>query len=189
MVSSLFVKLKLFCLVSVLSDAFLTLLIGFFSFDFFNIISLVFLNFFFFNICCCCCLILSFVLICFLNNGWSHHSNAVFFTPLRYLSWSRSFCSSHFFLKITWIFGRFLLFLLCLTFMPNIWMGGVETFCADAHYRAFLFSFRMKRSYQLYYQHIRFYILYRHIFLERTVVGWGYVILQVSGRSCFHCFV
>ena len=32
------------------------------------------------NVCCYFCLILLFVLICFLNNGWSHQSNSFFYS-------------------------------------------------------------------------------------------------------------
>ena len=43
------------------------------------------------------------------------------------------------------------LFLIWLTFMPKLWMSGVGTLCANAHYRASLFS-SMRHS--LYFQPI-----------------------------------
>ena len=52
------------------------------------------------NVCCYWCLILLFVLTCFLNNGWSHQSNAVFLTPLRFLNWRLSLFSYTFFCRI-----------------------------------------------------------------------------------------
>ena len=88
----------LICLVSVLSDAILTMLLCFvFKMDK-KVLNV-------FNICCCC-LILLFVLTPFRNIGRSHQSNASFCFPLSYLLWI-SFCS--FFLKNTWILGGFLL--------------------------------------------------------------------------------
>ena len=76
-----------------------------FSFNWQNLISSI--NFFWtkngprvldgINDCCYWCLILLFIFTCFLDNGWSYHSNAVVFSPLGYLRWKRYFCS---------IFGR-----------------------------------------------------------------------------------
>ena len=42
------------------------------------------------------------------------------------------------FLKNTWIFMFFYLFHIWLTIMPKLWMSGVGTLCAIAHYRASL---------------------------------------------------
>ena len=63
--------------------------------------------------CCFCRLIMLFVLTCLLNNGWSHQSKAAFFL----LHWvicvgGDLFIHTHFFLKNTWIFGVFYLFLI-----------------------------------------------------------------------------
>ena len=77
-------ELQFISLVSVLSDAILTLLLSFFfqngqSFG----VTIVF----------CCCLILLFVLTRFLDITIFHQSNASFFTPLSYLPWRLSFRS------------------------------------------------------------------------------------------------
>ena len=44
------------------------------------------------------------------------------------------------FLKNTWIFVFFYLFLIWKTIMPKLWMSGVATLCAIAHYQASLFT-------------------------------------------------
>ena len=45
------------------------------------------------------------------------------------------------FLKNTWVFGIFYLFLIWQKIMPKLWMSGVGTLCAIAHYRVSLFSY------------------------------------------------
>ena len=96
------------------------------------------------NVCFYCCLILLFVLTCFLNNGWSHQSDAAFFTPLNCLQWRQCFCSYTYFWKF---FGSFCLFLIWLTLMPKKWMIGVVTLCANTHYRASFFVFWLTLCY------------------------------------------
>ena len=95
-------ELQVVLLVSVLSDAVLTLLIRFvFLKNGHSFLDAII-------VCGYCCLILLSVLICFLNKGSSHQSNAAFFTALSYLRSRRSFCSNTIFLKKYFNFWGFL---------------------------------------------------------------------------------
>ena len=90
---------KLFCLVSVLSDAILTLLLSFVFQNGHEVFDVI--NF------CCCCLILLFLLTRFLNICTSHQSNAPFLLHHSYLFWRLSFRSyTNFFKKYFnfWVF-------------------------------------------------------------------------------------
>ena len=103
---------KLFCSVSVLSDAILTLI---------KILNVI-------NVCFYGWLIWLLTLTCFVNNDWSPQSNAACFTPLSYLRWKRSFCSYTFFENYL-NFWVFYLILIWQTIMPKMRMSGVRILC------------------------------------------------------------
>ena len=80
---------------------------------------------------------LLFVLTCFLNNDWFYQSNAAFILQWVICVWGDLFVHTHFLGK-NFKFWIFYLFLIWRTFMPKMWMSGVGTLCANAHYRASL---------------------------------------------------